>query len=185
VETKNTPNDSLLVSLVKQGNQSAFESIYRTHVVDLIAFARKNVGIETAEEIIQDVFISLWMRRAELEVTSFRAYLFSSVRYRLIRHVKHEKVKRKYEEHYRLFEAAYENAPESQRNPEVLRQKINALTTQLPERCREALQLRLTENLSNTEIAQRMHISKRTVEDYVTQAFSLLREHKNDLLKTS
>ncbi|MBX2894712.1 MAG: sigma-70 family RNA polymerase sigma factor [Cyclobacteriaceae bacterium] len=183
MEAKNTPNDSLLVSLIKEGNQSAFESIYRAHAADLIAFARKNVGIETAEEIIQDVFVSLWMRRAELQITSFRAYLFSSVRYRLIRHVKHEKVKRKYEDHYRLFEAAYENTPEPQRNPEALSQKINALTTQLPERCRQALHLRLTENLSNTEIAQRMHISKRTVETYISQSFDLLRQYPKDLLE--
>lgn len=183
MEAKKTPNDNFLISLIKEGNQSAFETIYRTHVADLISFARKNVGSEAAEEIVQDVFVSLWMRRAELEVTSFRAYLFSSVRYRLIRHVKHEKVKRKYEDHYRLFEAAYENTPEPQRNPQVLRQKINALTTQLPERCREALHLRLSENLSNTEIAQRMHISKRTVETYISQAFDLLRQFPKDLLE--
>lgn len=183
MEAKNTPNDSLLVSLIKEGNQSAFESIYRSHAADLIGFARKNVGIESAEEIIQDVFVSLWMRRAELEITSFRAYLFSSVRYSLIRHVKHEKVKRKYEDHYRLFEAAYENTPEPHRSPEVLRQKIDALTTKLPERCRQALHLRLTENLSNTEIAQRMHISKRTVETYISQAFDLLRQYPKDLLE--
>ncbi len=124
------------------------------------------------------------MRRAELEVASFRAYLFSSVRYKLIRHVKHEKVKRKYEDHYRLFEAAYENTPEPQRNPEVLRQKIDALTTQLPERCLHALHLRLSENLSNTEIAQRMHVSKRTVEAYISQAFNVLRGYRSELLNT-
>lgn len=184
MEARHTPNDSLLISLIKEGNRAAFESIYRVHVADLISFARKNVGSETAEEIVQDVFVSLWMRRAELEVKSIRAYLFSSVRYVLIRHVKHEKVKRKYEEHYRLFEAAYENTPEPQRHPEILREKINALTTHLPERCREALHLRLSENLSNTEIAQRMHISKRTVETYISAAFNLLRTHQNELLHT-
>lgn len=184
METKGTPNDNLLISLLKEGNQSAFKSIYLSHVADLISFARKNVGAETASEIVQDVFVSLWMRREVLQVTSFRAYLFSSVRYRLIRHVKHDKVKRKYEEHYRLFEAAYDNTPEPQRHPEVLREKIKALTTQLPERCREALNLRLSENLSNAEIAQRMHISKRTVETYISAAFNLLRTHQNELLQT-
>ncbi|NOS90616.1 MAG: hypothetical protein HOP30_01725 [Cyclobacteriaceae bacterium] len=63
-----------------------------------------------------------------------------------------------------------------------MRQKINALTTQLPEPCREALHLRLSENLSNTEIANRMHISKRTVETYISQAFELLRQYPKDLL---
>lgn len=141
------------------------------------------MGTEAAEEMVQDVFVSLWQRRVELEITSIKAYLFSSVRYHIIRFVKHEKVKRKYEEHYRLFEAAYENTPEPQRNPELLSQKISALTTQLPERCRQALQLRLMENLSNTEIAHRMHISKRTVETYISQAFDLLRQYPKDLLE--
>ncbi|NOS90617.1 MAG: hypothetical protein HOP30_01730 [Cyclobacteriaceae bacterium] len=88
--TENRDNDQFL-SLIKEGNQSAFEALYRSNAADFNSFDRKNVGSEAAEEIVQDVFVSLWMRRAELEVTSFRAYLFSSVRYRLIRHMKQEK----------------------------------------------------------------------------------------------
>ncbi|MBS1505907.1 MAG: hypothetical protein JSS79_04605 [Bacteroidetes bacterium] len=57
-------SDQLRIRLLREGNKSAFESIYRTHVADLIAFARKNADSETAEEIVQDVFVSLWMRRA-------------------------------------------------------------------------------------------------------------------------
>jgi RNA polymerase sigma-70 factor (ECF subfamily) len=52
----------------------------------------------------------------------------------------------------------------------------------LPARCREAFQLRLEQNLSNSEIAQRMHISKRTVEEYMTTAFAHLRKFEKEIL---
>lgn len=177
--------DHTLVQRLRVGDMTAFETIYNNHVKELISFARKNVGLEVAEEMVQSVFVSLWERHSSLLVESIRAYLYQAVRYKIIRHVKHEKVRRKYEEHYRLFEAAYLNTPTADRNPDVLQAKIQTLITGLPERCRFALQLRLTENLSNTEIAERMHISKRTVESYMTTAFALLRDHRKDLLELS
>ncbi|NOS93028.1 MAG: hypothetical protein HOP30_13985 [Cyclobacteriaceae bacterium] len=48
--------------------------------------------------------------------------------------------------------------------------------------CREAFQLRIEQNLTNSEIAKRMHISKRTVEDYMTPAFAHLRKSKKEIL---
>jgi RNA polymerase sigma-70 factor (family 1) len=175
--------DELLLSKLREGNQSSFESIYHKYLPELFRFARKNTdNKEDAEELIQDVFVSLWERHHELNILSLRHYLFRAVRYKIIRYAQHEKVKRRYEEHYRFFEMAYDYTQENERQPEIIGKKIEAMLTQLPERCRYALHLRLSENLSNPEIAQRMNITKKTVETYMFTAFNLIRSHRTELL---
>ncbi len=97
------------------------------------------------------------------------------VRYKVIRYFRHNMVKRKYAEHYKLFEAIYENVAEPGRDHSVINSLIQREILKLPERCQVAITLRLTENLSNGDIAKRMNITKKTVEMYMFKAFSHLR----------
>lgn len=177
--------DAELVTLLVQGDRIAFETIYRKYASDLFKYARKNIALkEDCEEIIQDIFADLWSRHETLaHVTVLNAYLFRMVKYKVIRYFQHGSVKRKYEEHYKLFEAVYDNSSEPERNPAELRAMIEKGLAKLPERCRLAVMLRLTENLSNTDIAQRMNIKKRTVENYMVAAYNHLRSTYPDLHK--
>jgi RNA polymerase sigma-70 factor (family 1) len=177
--------DSDLVASLQAGDQSAFESIYKKYATDLYRYARKSISLkEDCEEIVQEVFISLWDRHESLHVDSLRHYLFSMVRYKVIRYFQHNKVKKKYAEHFRLFEAVYENAHEEERDSLSLQKVIDKSLEQLPERCQVAVRLRLTENLSNGEIATRMNITKKTVETYMFKAFEHFRALHSGLYKT-
>jgi len=179
-------NDNELVTKIAKGDHSAFKEIYTRYFKELYRYCTNSIGArEDCEEIIQDVFISLWERRAELEIDSLKAYLFSSIKYKVIHYIKHQAVKRKYEEHYRHFEIAYvaPTEPEQAVHMLPLHTRINESLQGLPDRCREAFQLRLEQNLTNSEIAQRMHISKRTVEDYMTTAFAHLRKFRKEILR--
>ncbi|MBX2894738.1 MAG: RNA polymerase sigma-70 factor [Cyclobacteriaceae bacterium] len=180
-------SDDLLVNLLREGDSKAFAMIYERYVPELFRFLTKNIKDKSdCEEIVQDVFVSLWERREALEVDSLRAYLFTSVKYKVIRYIKHQMVKRKYEEHFRNFEATYVAPIEPEKSTPIV--PLHALLSEslqgLPDRCREAFQLRLEQNLTNSEIAQRMHISKRTVEDYMSTAFEHLRKFRKDILNT-
>ena len=169
-------NDAELVALLNQGNESAFESIYSRYAKTLFGFARRTISAkEDCEEIIQDVFVSLWERRASLHVLSLKYYLLNAVRYKVIRYIQHHKVKMKYAEHYRLFEAMYASLDEDERSPELIQSRLMNIIADLPERCQTAIQLRLLENLTNGEIAQRMSITKKTVEVYMLRAFDHFR----------
>lgn len=176
--------DADLVNLLRQGNQQAFEVIYRRYVKDLYRFARSRVPKEEAEEIVQEVFESLWSRKDKQHIDSLRHYLFSSIRYTVIRYFSHANVKRKYAEHYRLFEMAYETMdPAQARDPDKIRTMLLQHIGGLPERCQEAIRLRIRENLSNKEIATRMNINKRTVEVYILRAFTHLRSSYDKIFK--
>jgi len=73
-------------------------------------------------------------------------------------------VKKRYADHYRLFEAIYDSLNEADRDATSTYAMIEKSIAKLPERCQAAVKLRLDENLSNGDIAKRMKISKKTVE---------------------
>jgi RNA polymerase sigma-70 factor (ECF subfamily) len=170
-------SDTRLATLLNTGDKIAFEAIYRKYAAGLYRYARKNIGVrEDCEEIIQEVFESLWTRRESLgHVTVLNAYLFRMVKYKVIRYFQHHAVRKKYEEHFKLFEAVYQNIREEERDPSSVLAVLEERIARLPERCQFALKLRLTENLSNSDIARRMNIKKSTVENYFVAALRYLR----------
>lgn len=160
--------DAELVTALTLGDRKAFEIIYRKYARDLLRFARKNISIhEECEEIVQEVFVSIWSRRSSLKIQSLRVYLFSMVKYMTVKYFQHNKVKKRYAEHYLIFEALYDNMEESAFDEKEMQAMIEKSLSKLPERCGVAIRLRLYENLSNAEIAERMKVTKKTVENYV------------------
>jgi RNA polymerase sigma-70 factor (family 1) len=183
--SRNAPlNDLELLSLLREGDTNAFEEIYKRYATSLFRYARKSISSkEDCEEIIQDIFLSLWQRHHELaHITVLNAYLFQMVKYKVIRYLQHSVVKKKYADHYRLFEAVYDSTEESDRE-HTIQELINKGLAKLPERCQQAVKLRLTENLSNGDIARRMNIKKSTVENYIVVAVSQLRTVHRSLLE--
>jgi RNA polymerase sigma-70 factor (family 1) len=177
--------DQELIALINQGDEKAFAEIYKRYVADLFRYARKTIyAKEDCEEIIQEVFISLWERRESLRILSLKYYLINAVRYKVIRYIQHNKVRLKYAEHFKLFEAMYESFDDEDRSPESIQSKLLNTISELPDRCQIAIKLRLLENLSNGEIAERMNITKKTVEVYMLKAFNHFRSSYNKIYKT-
>lgn len=180
-----TYSDAQLVTLLIDGDDRAFEIIYKRYAASLYRYARKNIAVrEDCEEIIQEVFESLWKRHNGLQhVTALDAYLFRMVKYKVVGYFRHSSVRKKYAAHYRLFEALYNSVGEDDRTSAALQAMIDRGLSDLPERCRLAVTLRLTENLSNGDIATRMNIRKSTVENYMVAAISHLRASFKKLSK--
>lgn len=165
-----------MVSLMRAGDRRAFEAIYRRYAGPLYRYARKNVTIpEDCEEMVQDIFVSLWVRRQTLLVESLSNYLLRSIRYMIIRYFRHKSAQKRYAEHYRAFVTLYDTGDPDRHKTDDVRARVMKSLEGLPERCRMAMKLRIDENLSNQEIAQRMNISKRTVELYMSRALRHLR----------
>jgi RNA polymerase sigma-70 factor (ECF subfamily) len=170
--------DATLLIGLKASDKEAFELIYRTFASGLYNYARRNIpGKEDCEEIVQDIFESLWARRGSLEVKStLEGYLIGMARHKIIHYFRKSALKRKYRDHFLLFEAMYEQAENpAEADPSAMQAALDKLIGELPDRCREALRLRLSENLSNGDIARRMRINTRTVESYMFKAFNHIR----------
>lgn len=176
MKTLNTHTDQELVLLLNKGDRDAFEQIYRRYVAELYRFARRNVSSkEDCEEIVQEVFESVWFRRQDLRIDSLRFYLRSMVRYKVIRYFRNSVTRRKYAQHFLLFEAVYEQLDGEELDFSALQSTLQKAIGELPNRCQEALKLRLTEDLSNGDIANRMNITLKTVEGYMFRAFTHIR----------
>lgn len=169
--------DADLVASLVAGDATAFEMIYRKYAAELYAAARKTIGVkEDCEEIVHDVFEEIWIDHSRLGfITMLRGYLHRLLKFRVIKYLRHNAVKHRYEDHYRLYEAMYECFNDGEIEPDVIPALIERSLSQLPERCQFAVRLRLKENLSNDDIARRMNITKRTVENYMVTALAHLK----------
>lgn len=172
--------DAGLVAALNQGDRKAFEIIYRTYAPEIFRHIQRNITLrEDCEEILQDLFESLWKRHKDLKIVSLRPYLFTMAKYKIIRYFQHNRAKRNYERHFILFEAMFDYLFEEEEesiDPAAFKSLLDNSLPELPERCQAAFRLRLTENLTNAEIADRMHIKKNTVENYMIRALRHLRE---------
>lgn len=179
-------SDEDLLRLLGQGNQKAFEAIYFRYVKGLTAYALKRISNkDDCFEIIQDVFESIWTRRAQLaHVTILEAYLFRMVKYKIIRYFQHNQIVKRYQDHFKAFQSMVEEISEDGEEFENLRAVINRSMEGLPDRCQTALRLRLDENLSNGDIAKRMNIDKATVKRYMTSAMNYFRKVHSPLYKS-
>jgi DNA-directed RNA polymerase specialized sigma24 family protein len=97
------------------------------------------------------------------------------IKYKVIRYFQHSLVKRKYEEHYKLFEDIYDSIEGFENEPSLFQKIIDNGLARLLERVGMAMKLRLSENLSNEEISKRMNIKKIVVEKYIGIAKKHLR----------
>ena len=169
--------DAQLVSSLVTGDREAFAIIYRTYASALINYARKSIPAkEDCEEIVQEVFESLWARHEVLHhVTVLRTYLFKMVRYKIVDYIRHSLVKKRYEAYYILFEAVPDDLHQIWTDPSEIQLLIDKGVSGLPERCQTAFRLRYDDNLPYKDIAVLMNISCRTVEKHISSALQHLR----------
>lgn len=151
-----------------------FERLFRDFFPPLMAFARKILGDEEdAREIVHQVFINLWEKRSELDLSSsLKSYLFTSVHHRSLNVIRDRK-KFSSEE---VPEVAGEWDVSAQIEAMELEEKIREAIDTLPEKCREIFELSRFEGLKYGEIAGQLGISVKTVENQMSKALKILRE---------
>lgn len=151
-----------------------FEELFRNYFSPLMAFSRRILGDEDdAREVVHQVFINLWEKRSELDLsTSLKSYLYTSVNNRSLNVIRDRK-KFSSEE---VPESAGEWDVSAQIEAMELEEKIRAAIKTLPERCREVFELNRFEGLKYSEIASQLDISVKTVENQMTKALKILRE---------
>src|SRR5690606_16565670 len=134
----NDSNDIRLITALKGGDTDAFELIYKRMASKLLRFVNSKVcDRELSEEIVQEIFVSLWVRRHKLDADMPLApYLFSAAKYRVLSHIRSEKVRHKYAEHFAWFVVQQqENSTENIVNEADLKAVIEEQISHLPPKC--------------------------------------------------
>ncbi|MCA5004314.1 RNA polymerase sigma factor [Sphingobacterium bovistauri] len=172
-------NEKHLLTSLKSGDEKSFNLLYHTYAKKLLEFSYSFTKNKiSSEEIVQDIFESIWKKREDLNIDgSFQHYIFGIAKHKILNYFRSEKVRKKYVDHFNLFLAQYDITPSVQDfiNLQDLKTIIHEELEMLPNKCKEAFMRSRFDHKSLDEIADIMGISKRTVENYITQALKHLR----------
>ncbi|MCD6013649.1 MAG: polymerase sigma-70 factor [Flavipsychrobacter sp.] len=155
---------------------AGFENVFKTHFKNLHAYACTIIRNEAdAEEIVQNVFYKLWEKKEQINIEqSIAGYLYRSVYNECLNYLKHAKVKENYRGAQIAATKDIDNASDSLIIKE-LRVKIENAIRELPEQCRAIFQMSRFEGLRYREIAGKLGISEKTVENQMGKALKTLR----------
>lgn len=158
-----------------------FRELYKTYAPTLIFYACKYVDQTTAEDLVQDIFLKIWQKRAFifLQEEGLKTYLSRSVQHACLDYLKHQEVKGDYIQtvvtKLKIEEIYYTDDPYSLFTEDERLALIYREMEKLPDKCREIFCMTYLEERKPGEIAEILHISRRTVEAQLYKALKILR----------
>ncbi|WP_413997881.1 RNA polymerase sigma factor [Flavobacterium sp. W1B] len=166
----NTHTDKELLMLLSNDNKTAFEEIYHRYWQTLIDMSFKRIkDIDNSKDIVQNVFIDLWNRRRKVEIENLAAYLNTAVRFQVFKLFSKKKTNPMFIE---LLDTmiSTQNSPENELHDKELTIVFDTWLKCLPEKRKKIFILHYQENLSTKEIAERLEISQKTVQNQIGRA---------------
>ncbi len=172
------PQHALPMPIAHTGiSEYEFEQVFKSQFKALHAYACTILKEESqAEELVQQVFFKLWEKKEQVNITqSIQAYLYRSVYNECLNYLKHQKVKKAHQSHT-IYTTGQASEPVSkQLVARELQKKIDDALKQLPEQCRTIFQMSRFEELKYREIADKLNLSVKTVENQMGKALKIMR----------
>lgn len=171
-------NEKLLLKQVAEGNEEAFAQLFHAYRDKLFSFIHKLSGSrEIAEDILQDVFLKIWIQRKKLvEIDHFNAFLYKAAQNHAL-----NQLRRMSKETLILTKTyAHQNndspSADQQLTYNNIRKRLNEIVTQLPPQQKAVYQLSREQHLKQDQIAEQLNISISTVQNHLTRALKTIRE---------
>lgn len=170
-------NEKDLLYKLSQGDEKAFEEIFSKYYQQLVVFATKFVyDIDLSRDLVQEVIVNFYEKHRVIEIhTSLKAHLYQSVRNRCLNYIKREQVIRTH--HSSIYsdkkddeQIFYDKMEETE-----LENRIFQVIKSLPKQCQRIFEMSRFEGKSNSDIAEELSISKRTVETQISNALKKIR----------
>ena len=173
-------NDIELWQGTRDRDKSSFEQLFKYYYRFLIHYGLKHTSNESLlEDCVQELFMELWEKAPNLQIQSFRGYLFQSFRFKLYRHL--ERIQR--------YDSLQENTAEQSAfilskedfiiNDEENSEKVNILkksVIKLSKRQQEIIYLRFYQNLNYEEICEIMQITYQVSRNLLYQSIKALKK---------
>lgn len=168
---------NILIERMKAGDRESFNQVFRRYYSPLVRFCVRFVAdTDIAAEIVQDLFVKLWLNREKLSFnTSFESYMLTSVRNSAITYINKERSHA--EANLRVFsDESDNNDPSETLQSNNLEESYRQILKTMPEKRREVFLASRFEGLKYAEIAEKLGISQKTVEAQMSAAIKQLRE---------
>ena len=176
------PDDKLIINKLKKGDVLSFDSIFKKYNKKVYYFAISYLkNKEEAEDVVQEVFMNLWKYRDQIN----EYYVFSKYLFKITYNATCKKFRKQASDKKQLEEVLKniileDNSTNLEIEYNNLLETANLLIEKLPSRQKEIFLLSTKEQLTNEQIAQQLNISKKTVDNYLTMAKTLLRKSISD-----
>lgn len=172
--------DEQLIELIQKDDQQAFELIYNRYSSKLYFSAWHLLhDTQVCEDLVQELFIHLWIKRHLLKVDTLRSYLYKAMRNKVLMYLRSGKAQLDVEA---LQKLAMQQDPDSHLLEKEMYRALDQGMEQLPDKCRQIFYLSRKKQLSNKEISGLLNISMKTVENQITIALKRLRISLEELL---
>ena len=165
------------------GELMLFQELFERYFRSLVTYAYRYVNDwHVSEDIVQDVFMALWVNRNEIDFEEpVKPYLYRATYNRSINHLNSVLVQRRVDHTDNLDELIdYEILSYNQHDNLLLKEieeEISSFVKTLPEQRKKVFLLSREENMKNKEIAFLLNISEKIVEKHITKALSDIRTH--------
>lgn len=181
-----TYTDSELLQSIRQDDQKAFSELVSRYwkQMHMIAYARVR-SQDVTEEIVQNLFISIWDKRATLNIQHLPSYLQTAIKNRVLNYIKSQLIQRKHWNHYKQFIPHYDDVTEHDVEVNELMEVIETGMDQLPEKSKKIFKLHQFEGQSIAEIASRLNLSEKAIQYHIRQSTKQLRVHLKDYMSLS
>jgi len=167
------------MSLLKEDDHAAFTEIYKRYWKKMLLIAWNHSNDNAAsKDIVHEVFMSLWERRHLVEVLNLSAFLATSVKFSIYKYYQRENRRTELaRQNYEFSELTHD---EEKLDALFLKEYINGIVEEMPERCRLVFRYSREMGMKNSEIAIKIEVTEKAVEANLTRALKIIRaELKN------
>ncbi len=169
--------DEKYIEQIRFGDKASFDSLFRLYYEQLYRFALRFVrDPQESENLVQDVFVKLWVQRSELSITqNAKAYLYTSVKNQALNYIKRESKSSSFDNEISRFKEQSES-PEEDYIKDEQYIAIHKAIEELPNKCKQIYLMKRYDNLSYNEISEIQGISVNTVKTQMKRAIKTLSE---------
>ena len=162
-----------------------FEQLFFEYQPRLVRFAVHYLDEETAEDIVQNVFLKLWEKKDEIALDNIQALLFQMVRNECLNELKHRAVigtesldgLMEVEGSEQLYWQDFAPDADAVLIKDELQQQIDEALTHVSEKSREIFMMSRQQELKPKEIAEQLGITRQAVEKHINAALDALRTY--------
>lgn len=180
IEVKNA-TDHQLFELIQKDQEPAFDELYNRYWEQLFATIFSLTSEKAAaQDITQEIFIKLWLKRKHIENQNIVGYLFKIGKLEAYQHLRRHKISEKILAQVELI--AFSIDTEDKVNFAMAQEQYSKCLEQLPTKTKEIFKLSREEHLTYQEISEQLGISVKAVEYHMANALRHFRLHFSEFM---
>lgn len=166
-----------ILSELANGNDSSLEELFNYYYPRLYNFSRSILKIEEGiDDILQEVFVKIWQNRKNITTATFNSYIFTITRNLLLNELRRKLNEQNVKEKVKKLSLAQEYSLFKQIEYRELKEKVDAIIEELPDRQKEVFLLSRHDGLSHKEISEKLGIKPKTVEYHISLSLKYLKD---------